>query len=61
MCLGEALAKAELFLFITNVLQKYKVVPADPSSLPPFDSVLGITRAPRPHELRLVKRDVMRD
>ncbi|KAK3733030.1 hypothetical protein RRG08_002632 [Elysia crispata] len=61
LCLGEALAKAELFLFITYTLQKYRVVPEDPDSLPPFDSILGITRAPKPHKLRLVKRDAAMD
>lgn len=61
ICLGEGLAKAELFLFAVNILQKYQVVPENPNSLPSFESVLGITRAPLPYKLRLIKRDTIRD
>ncbi|RUS76396.1 hypothetical protein EGW08_015847, partial [Elysia chlorotica] len=59
MCLGEALAKAELFLFTTHILQQYQLEPEHPGALPSFDSVLGITRAPKPFRIRLVKRDAL--
>ncbi|KAK3797172.1 hypothetical protein RRG08_015147 [Elysia crispata] len=57
LCLGEALAKAELFLFLAHVMHRYQVAPESPDSLPTFDSVLGISMAPAAHNIRLVRRD----
>ena len=55
-CLGETLAKMELFLFMTSLLQKYKLVPADSASLPPVKGKLGMTFQTEPFELCLKTR-----
>lgn len=55
-CLGETLAKMELFLYMTSLLQRFKLMPAEGSSLPPIKGVLGVTYNPEPYEIRLIKR-----
>ncbi|ESO03136.1 hypothetical protein HELRODRAFT_80892, partial [Helobdella robusta] len=49
-CLGEILAKQEIFLFAVTLLQKFKMLPKE-------DEVRGITTSPSPFEARLVYRD----
>ncbi|KAK7500192.1 hypothetical protein BaRGS_00008739, partial [Batillaria attramentaria] len=55
-CPGEGLARMELFLFITTILQRYEIKPAEQGTLPPLDGIVGITRTPLPHKIRFVKR-----
>ncbi|GFR80902.1 cytochrome P450 2U1, partial [Elysia marginata] len=57
LCLGEALAKAELFLFLSHILQRYQLAPERPGSPPTFDSIMGISLAPAPHNIMLVRRE----
>jgi cytochrome P450 len=56
VCLGESLAKMELFLFLSTMIQKFQLLPANPKELPPLKSVFGVTSAPLPYELRFVER-----
>ncbi|CAJ1075060.1 hypothetical protein L3Q82_014178%2C partial [Xyrichtys novacula] len=58
MCLGESLAKMELFLFFTSVLQQFKLTPAPGVKEEDLDltPVLGLTLNPSPHELCAVSR-----
>ncbi|KAL2089547.1 hypothetical protein ACEWY4_014235 [Coilia grayii] len=50
VCLGESLAKMELFLFFTSFLQRFSFsVP--PGVKPMMDFRFGITLAPLPHEI----------
>ncbi|BFZ12387.1 hypothetical protein BsWGS_15427 [Bradybaena similaris] len=56
VCLGESLAKMELFLFLSALIQRFEFLPADPNNLPTFKSVFGITSAPMPFEIRFVER-----
>ena len=58
LCMGETLAKAELFLFTVHLLHRYNIAPEDPNSPPSFDSIDGLTRAPVPHKIRFIKREV---
>ena len=55
-CLGETLAKMELFLFMASILQRFNLVPVDMASLPPIKGQLGLTFDPEPFEIRLIKR-----
>jgi len=55
-CLGESLAKAELFLFFTGILQQFAVSP-EVEGQPPSEAYCnGATVLPKPFKLRLVNR-----
>merc|ERR1711935_985206 len=55
-CLGETLAKAELFLFFAGLLQNFKVLPLDPDNLPSDDYQFGLTVLPVPYKVKLEMR-----
>ncbi|CAN9500603.1 unnamed protein product [Ophioblennius macclurei] len=50
MCLGEPLAKMELFLFFTSLLQRFTLSPP-PGEKPSLEYILGATRCPKPYRL----------
>ncbi|XP_061173044.1 cytochrome P450 2H2-like isoform X2 [Saccostrea echinata] len=47
VCLGESLARMELFLFASSMMQRFKILPADPKQIPPLKGVLGVTYGPK--------------
>ena len=49
-CLGESLAKMELFMFFVTLLQRYNVRLPEGSTATD-SSVVGIINAPKPYEL----------
>ena len=55
-CLGETLAKTELFLFFTALVQQFVFYPVDKENLPVEEAVFGITCLPKPFRAKLVKR-----
>lgn len=55
-CIGQSLAKMELFLFLTRFLQCFEIKPEKPNCLPPFEGNLGLTNMPRSFQLILEKR-----
>jgi len=55
-CLGETLAKAELFLFFTGILQQFEIKPEIDGELPSEDYDNGVTVLPKPFKLRLQGR-----
>ncbi|XP_039896132.1 cytochrome P450 2J2-like isoform X1 [Simochromis diagramma] len=55
VCLGEQLARMELFLFFTSLLQKFSVT-APAGEKPSLDFILGATRSPKPYRLCAVPR-----
>lgn len=56
MCPGEPLAKMELYLFLTRLLQRFDVEPENPKRLPSLEGTLGITNMPETFNVRLIKR-----
>ena len=50
-CIGDSLAKMEMFLFITTLLQKFEFRMVDANKPPSTDGAHGITRAPITFEL----------
>ena len=55
-CLGETLAKSELFIFFCGILQYFKIEEEVPGILPSDDYIVGATTLPQPFKIRLVKR-----
>uniref|UniRef100_A0AC34FIA1 Cytochrome P450 n=1 Tax=Panagrolaimus sp. ES5 TaxID=591445 RepID=A0AC34FIA1_9BILA len=55
-CLGESLARMELFLFIANFYNLYKVSPIDPSNLPSLAKTPGVTVQPKEFSCNFIKR-----
>ncbi|XP_005100937.1 cytochrome P450 2C15 [Aplysia californica] len=56
VCLGESLAKMELFLFLAGICQRFDIQPAVKGQLPPLKGVFGITSAPEAYKVRFVER-----
>lgn len=55
-CLGESLAKMELFLFLTRFLQRFEIKPENPERLPTLEPILGLTNMPKDFKIDFVKR-----
>lgn len=56
MCLGENLARTELFIILTSLIWNFQF-DFDPAlPVPSFDAVLGFTLSPLPYSLRMKKR-----
>lgn len=55
-CLGEALAKAELFLFFTGLLHQFSFWPEEEGKPPSEDYNNGLTVLPKPFRVRISSR-----
>lgn len=47
-CMGENLARKEIFLFLTRLVRDFKILPERSTSLPELDGVIGGTISPKP-------------
>ncbi|XP_050392980.2 cytochrome P450 2B19 isoform X1 [Patella vulgata] len=56
ICLGESLAKMELFLFMTTLIQRFEFKPVDPNNLPTLKGILGLAHSPTQYEVRALPR-----
>ncbi|XP_059175485.1 cytochrome P450 2J4-like [Physella acuta] len=56
ICLGESLAKMELFLFLSSMFQKFEFLPADPNFKPSEKDVFGGVVSPVPFAVKCVER-----
>ena len=58
VCLGESLAKMELFLFFTTLLQRFRFTPPPGVTEDDLDltPAVGLILSPSPHELCAVSR-----
>jgi len=55
-CLGEALARTELFLFFTSLVHQYKFLPEVAGEYPKEEWQFGITCLPKPFKVNLQNR-----
>ncbi|XP_033099713.1 cytochrome P450 2U1-like [Anneissia japonica] len=55
-CPGESLAKSEMFVFMTNFMQRFKVVMPDDQNPPCLDPHVGITLIPKPYQICTIPR-----
>lgn len=55
VCLGEAVAKMELFLFVTTLIKNFHFESGESSELD-MKGILGITNSPSPYKVKAVKR-----
>ncbi|KAJ8336614.1 hypothetical protein SKAU_G00378340 [Synaphobranchus kaupii] len=51
MCLGEGLARMELFLILVTLLRRFKFVWPDDAGVPDYTPIFGITQRPKPYRL----------
>ena len=56
VCAGEPLAKVELFLFLSRMLQKFTFVAAEDGRLPELKGMFSGTQFPVPYKIRAAKR-----
>ena len=57
ICLGESLARQELFLIFTRMLQKFRIVPVDGEELPNIEEASrGIIHSPPKFNVKFISR-----
>ena len=56
VCLGEAVAKMELFLFLTTLIKQFDFVLPDDEPQPSLEGTLGVTFSPQPYKVCMVER-----
>ncbi|XP_051492936.1 cytochrome P450 2D17-like [Apus apus] len=56
VCLGEGLARMELFIFFTTLLQKFTFVLPEDQPKPRVDSVFALTVSPYPYQVKAIPR-----
>ena len=55
ICMGESLAKNELFLFFVRMLQRISFQETK-NKLDPENAIMGVTRFPKPFEVKVISK-----
>ncbi|XP_061578227.1 cytochrome P450 2F2-like [Cololabis saira] len=58
MCLGEGLARMELFLIVVSLLRRFKFIWPEDAGEPDFTPVFGVTLTPKPYYMKVQLRSV---
>ena len=62
MCLGESLARMEMFLIFTNLLQRFEFRRDNEDKSHDFQPIFDqTTNAPKPYRVRALKREFCRE
>ncbi|XP_067675688.1 cytochrome P450 2U1-like [Haliotis asinina] len=56
ICLGESMARMELFLFLTTMIQKFRFVPVN-GKRPSMDGIMGFTHSPNEFKVKAIPRN----
>lgn len=57
VCLGEAVARMELFLYLSAMIQRFRFLLPETGELPSLQGTLGIAHAPKHFMVRVVVRE----
>ncbi|XP_025098756.1 cytochrome P450 2B4-like [Pomacea canaliculata] len=57
VCLGEALARMELFLYLASMIQRFRFLPPETGELPSLKGNLGVVDVPKHYKVRAVPRE----
>ncbi|CAC5414445.1 CYP2K [Mytilus coruscus] len=54
VCPGESLARMELFLYLTSMVQRFEFLPVEGENPPPVDPLKGLLNSPQPYNFRAI-------
>ena len=57
-CPGESMARMELFLYLSSLIQQFHLLPPENEPHPSMDCNFGISHSPKPYKLRAIQRSV---